>query len=119
MCVCVCLCVCMCVCVCVHQCACRTLQCTQTLSMKKRLTPYVFVYIYKLLHVYICIPLQPYKHVPRMHRERPWALGAPREPLGSLRTTRYDEKLEVCHNHAAIRYLLPRNVENVWCPQLA
>src|SRR6218665_3364377 len=56
--------------------ACRTLQCTQTLSMKKRLTPHVFVCIYKLLYTYV----YPYKYVPRRPREGSRALGAAWRP---------------------------------------
>src|SRR6218665_714789 len=82
-------CVCVCVCVAEHQhrhppCIAPSSsiysQCyEETYSMKKRLTPLVFVCIYKLLYTYV-YPLKPYKYVPKMPGRSPGTW----ESLGTL-----------------------------------
>ena len=64
--------------------------CTPTLSMKKRLTPYVFAYIYKLLYTYI----YPYNHT-NMRLGGPGRGPGSWEPLGSPRAFSIRDKLEV------------------------
>src|SRR6218665_4209920 len=98
MCVCVCVCVCVCMCVCsrsssisiLHASPCIYRQCYEETYRKKRLTPLVFAYIYKLLYTYV----YPYNHT-NMCLGGPGRGPGPWEPLGGPRGLRNTDNLEV------------------------